>query len=166
VDPAEIEAIMVSRAELESGIQRIPGLLRSEWGKAFGQSVKFFQGKCAFLTQKNIQVCNHLSWQESIHEFKRQVHDDLIQVFSRAINIYKGRVKGYKGLLDNGFLRENLLKGELKLLVKDIILQVIEKTNAESARIIADTLNEAKPLMDNEDERSKTEIKAYLRKLD
>jgi len=49
------------------------------------------------------------------------VHDDLIQVFSRAISIYNGKVKGYRGLLDNSFLRENLLKAELKLLVKEII---------------------------------------------
>ena len=49
------------------------------------------------------------------------MHDDLIQVFSRAISIYKGKVKGYRGLLDHSFLRENILKGELKLLVKEII---------------------------------------------
>lgn len=49
------------------------------------------------------------------------MHDDLIQVFSRAISIYKGRVKGYRGLLDNAMLRENTIKGELKLLVKEII---------------------------------------------
>lgn len=56
-------------------------------------------------------------------------------MFSRAISIYKGKVKGYRGLLDNGFLRENMLKAELKLLVKEIIQQVVEKTKNESDRI-------------------------------
>jgi hypothetical protein len=69
------------------------------------------------------------------------VHDDLIQVFSRAISIYKGKVKGYRGLLDNSFLRENLLKAELKLLVKEIIQQVVEKTKQEAERLAAETLN-------------------------
>jgi hypothetical protein len=62
-----------------------------------------------------------MTWQQSIYEYKKQVHDDLIKVFSRAISIYKGKVKGYRGLLDHSFLRENILKGELKLLVKEII---------------------------------------------
>jgi hypothetical protein len=94
------------------------------------------------------------------------VHDDLIQVFSRAISIYKGRVKGYRGLLDNAMLRENTIKGELKLLVKEIIAQVIEKTKQECDRVITETLNLAKPLMDKEGEESKEEIKLTLQKLD
>lgn len=100
------------------------------------------------LTQKNVQTCTHLTWQQSIYEYKKQVHDDLIQVFSRAISIYKGKVKGYRGLLDNSFLRENLLKAELKLLVKEIIQQVVEKTKQEAERLAAETLKQAKPLMD------------------
>ena len=62
-------------------------------------------------------------------------------------------------------LRESLLKGELKLLVKDIILQLIDKTKQESDRIISQTLNEAKPLMDAQED-SKEEIKVYLQKLE
>jgi hypothetical protein len=62
-------------------------------------------------------------------------------------------------------LRESLLKGELKLLVKDIILQLIDKTKQESDRIISQPLNEAKPLMDAQDD-SKEEIKVYLQKLE
>jgi hypothetical protein len=79
----------------------------------------------------------------------------LIQVFSRAISIYKGKVKGYRGLQDNSFLRENFIKGELKLLVKEIIQQVVEKTKQEAERLAAETLNQAKPLMDKEGEESK-----------
>jgi hypothetical protein len=107
-----------------------------------------------------------MTWQDSIYEYKKQVHDDLIQVFSRAISIYKGKVKGYRGLLDHSFLRENILKGELKLLVKEIIQQVVEKTKLEADRIITDTLNQAKPLMDSEGEESKSQIAATLAKLD
>jgi hypothetical protein len=34
------------------------------------------------------------------------VEDDLIKVFSRALDIYKGKVKGYAGLPDNDNERE------------------------------------------------------------
>lgn len=50
----------------------------------------------------------------------------MTQVFLRALEIYKGRVKGYQGLVDNAYLRENFLRAELKLLVKEIIQQVID----------------------------------------
>ncbi len=43
----------------------------------------------------------------------------------RAIEIYKGRVKGYLGLVDNAYLRENFLRAELKLLIKEVIQEVI-----------------------------------------
>jgi hypothetical protein len=161
-----LQQIKNAQADLDSGIGKVPMLLRGDYTRTYAQSIKFFQGRLAFLTQKNVQNSTHMTWQDSIYEYKKQVHDDLIQVFSRAISIYKGKVKGYRGLLDHSFLRENILKGELKLLVKEIIQQVVEKTKLEADRIITDTLNQAKPLMDSEGEESKSQIAATLAKLD
>lgn len=48
-----------------------------------------------------MQTCSHLTWQQSVYEFKKLVEDDLVQVFSRALDIYKGKLKGYAGLPDN-----------------------------------------------------------------
>ena len=93
-------------------------------------------------------TCSHLTWQQSIYEFKKQVEDDLIQVFSRALSIYKGKVKGYSGLPDNAYLRENFLKAELKLLVKEIIYQVIEKTKIINDRRVTQTYNTAQNVID------------------
>ena len=42
----------------------------------------------------------------------------------------------------------------------------MEKTKLEADRIITDTLNQAKPLMDSEGEESKLQIAATLAKLD
>ena len=42
----------------------------------------------------------------------------------------------------------------------------MEKTKLEADRIITDTLNQAKPLMDSEGEESKSQIAATLAKLD
>ena len=47
--------------------------------------------------------------------------DDLVKVFSRALDLYKGKVRGYSGLPDNAYQRETKLKTEIKLLVREII---------------------------------------------
>lgn len=52
----------------------------------------------------------------------------MAQVFLRALELYKGRVKGYQGLIDNAYLRESFLRAELKLFVKEIIQQMVEET--------------------------------------
>lgn len=63
-----------------------------------------------------------------MYEFKKLAEDDLVKVFSRALDLYKGKVKGYAGLPDNPREREIKLKGEIKLLVREIIQQVILKS--------------------------------------
>jgi len=73
-------------------------------------------------------TCSHLSWQQSIYEFKKLVEDDLIKVFSRALDVQRGKVKGFAGIPDNMEIRNLMLKAELKLIIRDIIIQVIEKT--------------------------------------
>jgi hypothetical protein len=55
------------------------------------------------------------------------VNDDFIQVFSRLLSIYQGKIYGYAGLPDSEYCREVLVKKELKVLVKEIIIQLIEK---------------------------------------
>ena len=59
-----------------------------------------------------------------------------------------------------------MLKAELKLLVKEIIQQVVEKTKNESDRIQQDMINEAKELMDREGDEAKDAIKLVKQKLD
>lgn len=114
--------------EIEHAL-RLPSALKSEWGgNFFNQTVKFFESKLVVLTTKNIQTCSHLSWQDSIQEYKRVVQDDLIKVFSRLLDIYKGKVKGFAGIPDNATVREIQLKAGLKLCVREIICEKIEKT--------------------------------------
>jgi hypothetical protein len=43
---------------------------------------------------------------------------------------------------------------------------VVEKTKQEAERLAAETLNQAKPLMDKDGEESKEQIRATLLKLD
>eukprot|EP00347_Sterkiella_histriomuscorum_P024298 403331615 len=121
-----------SSVEIEHGL-RLPSVMKSEYGGGlFNQTIKFFESKLVVLTSKNIQSCNHLTWQDSITEFKRLVQDDLIKVFSRLLDIYKGKVKGFSGIPDNSTIREIQLKAGLKLNVREIICEKIEKTQMNS----------------------------------
>lgn len=103
------------------------------------QTLRFMAGKLLLMTTKGLQGCNHLTWQQSIYDFQKtqkvriassrdeeDQEEDLAAVFLRALEIYKGRVKGYQGLSDNAQMRENFLRAELKLLVKEIIQQVVD----------------------------------------
>lgn len=53
-------------------------------------------------------------------------------MFARALDIFQGKIKGFQGVSEDKELRENLLKADLKLLIKDIICEVIEKSNNAS----------------------------------
>jgi len=38
----------------------------------------------------------HLRWDESLYVFKQMVQGNWIQEFVRALDIYKGKIKGFK----------------------------------------------------------------------
>ena len=103
--------------ELETGI-RCTTVVKSDHGSfssafpLYQQTLKYFNGKFVMMTTKGIQSCQHLTWQQSILDFQKSQnarassafiedlnpHDDeeeLPQVFLRALELYKGRVKGY-----------------------------------------------------------------------
>lgn len=63
-------------------------------------------------------------------DFKRDVLGDWIQVFARALEFYRGKIKGFKGIHEDIEFRENTMKAELKLLIKDIIQDMINKWNS------------------------------------
>ena len=115
--------------------------------------------------------CNHMTWQESIYEFKKLVKDDLVQVFSRALDVYKGKVKGFAGIPDNMNIRDIMLKADLKLIVREIICQVIEKTQQTTNRLTTQTYDEILPVMEETEgterrsESQKREIRSTITKL-
>jgi len=37
----------------------------------FLQTMKFFGGKLVLMTEKGLQACNHLTWQQSIYDFQK-----------------------------------------------------------------------------------------------
>jgi len=67
----------------------------------------------------------HINWVESLMVYRKHVKGDWMKVFARALDIYHGKVKGFKGMIDDNQYRQHLMKADLKLLIKDIINEVI-----------------------------------------
>jgi hypothetical protein len=53
--------------------------------------------------------------------FKQYVKGNWIQEFVRAIDIYMGKVKGFKDVPEEQYMRQETMKAELKLLIRMII---------------------------------------------
>lgn len=56
------------------------------------------------------------------------------------MDIYRGKIKGYAGIPDFNNVREISLKADLKLLIREIICQVIEKTQETNTKMTNKTL--------------------------
>jgi len=48
----------------------------------------------------------HLDWDQSLHLYKKLVKGNWIQEFSRAIDIYTGKIKGFKDVPEEQYMRE------------------------------------------------------------
>ena len=55
-------------------------------------------------------------------------------MFARALEFYNGKVKGFKGIHEDSEVRETTMKAELKLLIRDIISEMIAKWNVLNSR--------------------------------
>lgn len=42
-------------------------------------------------------------------------------MFAKALEFYKGKIKGFLGIHEDEEVRENAMKADLKLLIRDII---------------------------------------------
>ena len=78
---------------------------------------------------KNVLQFSHLRWDEGLEQY-RQKHastDDWMLVFSRALDIYVGRVKGFRDVPEEMNMRKEYLKGELKVFIANIIGEQLQK---------------------------------------
>ena len=85
------------------------------------------------LNMQGVLKHNHLRWDESLHEYRDIVHGNWIQLFARAIDIYTGRVKGFKDVPEEEYMRHEGMKSELKLLIRTIITQQMDMWAVEMA---------------------------------
>lgn len=69
----------------------------------------------------------HLDWEKSLVLFKRLVKGNWILEFSRAIDFYTGKVKGFRNVPEQPEVRQETMKAELKLLIRKIITDQLDK---------------------------------------
>jgi len=84
----------------------------------------------------------HLDGDQSLHLYKKLVKGNWIQEFSRAIDIYTGKIKGFKDVPEDQYMREETLKGDLKIRIRNIITVELERwagisTGVEKAKPVA-----------------------------
>lgn len=58
-----------------------------------------------------------------------------IDTFQKALDIFDGKIKGFKGVVDDRDLRQESMKAELKLLVTDLIDKLIAQWKAMASKM-------------------------------
>lgn len=97
----------------------------------FSQSIAINGGQIVTLGITGLSRFSHLSWDESLEAFKQISRGNWIQDFSRAVEIYTGQIKGFKDVPEEQELRQEQMKGQLKLFIRTVITDQLEKWNME-----------------------------------
>lgn len=95
---------------------------------------------------QGVMQFNHLRWDEGLENYRKQLqtNDDWLMVFSRAIDIYVGKIKGFKDVPEEQFMRKELMKGELKVLIANIISEQLNKWAKERISKAGKTVEQKK----------------------
>lgn len=64
-----------------------------------------------------------------------------VQDFTRAIEIYTGQVKGFKDVPEDTEIRQEQMKGQLKLFIRTIIFEQLDKWNMEQDNSASEKVN-------------------------
>ena len=111
-------------------------LCESQYGQLYNQTLRVFNGMVVALGLQGALQYLHLRWDESLQEYKKVVKGNWIQLFARAIDIYTGKVKGFRDVPEEQFMRQESMKAELKLLIRTIITQQMDTWAAERAQSV------------------------------
>jgi hypothetical protein len=82
-------------AQIDQGIF-VHSLVQSECGQVYKQTLASYNGMIVALGAQGLHRYIHLRWDESLQIYKRLVKGSWIQEFTRAIDIYSGKVKGFR----------------------------------------------------------------------
>jgi len=123
---------VTSHAELEKGFE-VPdikgNLLQSQMVMNFNQCVKKYKASVFFMCGKNIVKGKLFTWKEYLDHIKFKENYDWLTVLKVALEIYNGDSKGYAKVPDEKEIREGILKGFMKDMIKESVQQVIYKYN-------------------------------------
>jgi hypothetical protein len=100
----------------------------------FTQSVKRYKNQIFFLGTKQIVRAKVFTWREFIDYIKFKENADWSTVLKTALEIYNGEAKGFARVPDEKEVREGLLGGYMKDMIKESVKQAITKFNGSSTR--------------------------------
>jgi hypothetical protein len=67
----------------------------SEFGLKYSQTFKFLHDYGLLLSESKLYTLHHKNWEESIMDYKTNAEGNWIKVFARALDFYRGNIKGY-----------------------------------------------------------------------
>jgi hypothetical protein len=79
--------------------------------------------------------------------FKELTKGNWVQEFARAIDIYTGTIKGFRDVPEEQLMRQETMKAELKLFIRMVLIEQLEKWNqeaegAQSSQLIESVMSE------------------------
>ena len=95
----------------------------------YTQSVKKYKNQVFFMGNKSIIRGRVFTWREFIDHIKFKESADWSTVLKTALEIYNGEVKGFARVPDEKEVREGLLGGYMKDMIKESVQQAITKFN-------------------------------------
>ncbi len=96
--------------------------------------MKKYKNQVFFLGTKQIVRGKVFTWREFIDYIKFKENADWSTVLKTALEIYNGEVKGFARVPDEKEVREGLLGGYMKDMIKESVSQAITKFNGNSSR--------------------------------
>ena len=96
-------------------------LAQSDNGPSYHSTFCQQSGLIIALGVKGLFKINQIRWDESLEIFKKMTDGNWIWEFARAIDIYTGKVKGFKDVPEEQFMRQETMKADLKLYIRTII---------------------------------------------
>ena len=73
-----------------------------------------------------------MTWREYVEQGEKEMGNTWIETLKKALDIFHGKIKGFKGVVDDLDLRKEFLKAELKILITNLIDKLIEKWKNEA----------------------------------
>ena len=111
------QGIIAENLQLDQFLIRLPDELMDN----YEQGIFLFDGSIYTLGDKGVHRFDHITWDQSLALFKDIVDGDWSKQFARAIDIYIGKIKGFKNVPEEEEIRLAMLKAELKIIVQNIV---------------------------------------------
>ena len=104
----------------------VSNLAASEYGPAYSQTFCQFNGLIIALGVQGLFSFTHLRWDESLRHFKKLAKGNWMQELARAIDIHAGKVKGFRDVPEEQFMRQETMKAELKAHIRTIVTEQLD----------------------------------------